>query len=78
MSNNIPVPQYDPEYNATYKVFAFVVDGEVAWVHKVDTRVEHAVAVMSSNPEVVVVPDEIVGDINFGWKYSDGSFSAQL
>ena len=46
MSNNIPVPQYDPEYTATYKVFAFVVDGEVAWVHRVDTRVEQAVAVM--------------------------------
>ena len=59
-----------------YEVFAFVVDGEVAWIHKVDTRVEHAIAVMSSNPEVVVDPVEIVGDINFGWKYSDGSFSA--
>lgn len=74
MSNIEPTPQIDQEYKPEYKVFAFVVDGEVAWIHRVDTRVEHAIAVMSSNPVVVPIPDELVPDINFGWTYNGVSF----
>jgi len=33
-------------------VFAFVVDGEVAWLHGFDYRAEQAIAAMQSNPVV--------------------------
>jgi hypothetical protein len=74
MSNNEPTPPQNPDQTATYKMFAFVVGNDVAWIHRVDTRVEQAIAVMSSNPTVVVVPDEIAANINYGWSYDGSSF----
>jgi len=37
-------------------VFAFIVDGEVAWLHGYDYRAEQAIAALRSNPIVVEVP----------------------
>lgn len=64
-------------------VFAFVVDGEVAWLHGYDYRAEQAVAALRSNPVVIEVPNETVdlmvppetGPNYIGWTYSDGVFS---
>lgn len=63
-------------------LFAFVVDGEVAWVHGWDNRAEQAIAAAQSNPTVVEVSSEDFarmspeGATNFnGWTYSDGVFN---
>jgi hypothetical protein len=74
MSDSQPTPQDNAGYIPEYKVFAFVVGNDVAWIHRVDTRVEQAIAVMSSNPTVVVVPDELIGEIDYRWSYNGESF----
>ena len=64
-------------------VFAFIVDGEVAWLHGYDYRAEQAIAALRSNPVVVEVPNETVdlmvppeiGPNYIGWTYSSGVFS---
>lgn len=64
-------------------VFAFVIDGEVGWLHGFDYRAEQAVAALRSNPIVVEVPQADVermvppeiGPNYIGWTYADGVFS---
>ncbi len=64
-------------------IFAFIVDGEVGWLHGYDYRSEQAVAALRSNPVVVEVSQEDVdrmvtpedGPNYLGWTYSDGVFS---
>jgi hypothetical protein len=64
-------------------VFAFIVDGEVAWLHGYDYRAEQAIAALRSNPIVVEVPqadvdrmvDPLIGPHYIGWTYSDGVYS---
>ena len=63
-------------------VFAFIVDGEVAWMHGFPTTLEAAIAAFNSDPKIVVCPNEVFQDmanggaINYaGWTYSDGVFS---
>ena len=63
-------------------VFAFVVDGEVAWLHGYDYRAEQAIAALRSNPVVVECPQDIVdlmipdGVPNYlGWTYADGVYT---
>jgi hypothetical protein len=73
MSEEIPRPT----------VFAFIVDGEVAWLHGYDYRAEQAIAALRSNPIVVEVPnidvDRMVTPENgpnyIGWTYLDGVYS---
>jgi hypothetical protein len=74
MSNeNMPAPT----------IFAFVVDGEVGWLHGYDYRAEQAIAALRSEPIVVEVPqvdvDRMVDPINgphyAGWTYVNGVFS---
>lgn len=38
--------------------FAFIVDGELGWIHSIDDTIEQWVAVMRSNPTVVELTDE--------------------
>ena len=40
------------------KIFGFVVDGELGWIHSSDQSLEQWVAVMRSNPTVVELTDE--------------------
>lgn len=60
--------------------FAYVVDGEVAHMHGIPRIIERAIAALGSDPKVVHVPHELVGDINFSfsdgkfWKYENGEF----
>lgn len=75
MSDNAPVPQNDTNYTPTYKAFAYIVDGEIGWFQKIDTRVEQAIAVMSSNPTIVPVPDELISDFNYSWSYDGANFN---
>ena len=62
------------------KYFAIVVDGEVAWVHLVDTRLEGMVAALQSDPIVVEIPDELLPDIlptnGTNWIVVNGKFVA--
>ena len=74
MSDNESFQENNSEYVPEYKVFAFVVGNEIGWVTRVDTRVDQALAAMSSNPTVVVIPDELVSEVNYNWSYDGGSF----
>lgn len=73
----------DDTPNPLPTVFAFVVDGEVAWLHGYDYRAEQAISALRSNPIVVEVSqidvDKMVteekGPDYIGWTYSDGVFS---
>ena len=62
------------------KYFAIVVDGEVAWVHLVDTRLEGMVAAFQSDPKIVEIPDGLLPDIlptnGTNWTLVDGKFVA--
>ena len=56
-----------------YKAYAYVLDGEVVWMHRVDADMEMINAVMSSGPTIVTVPDEIKAEITQGWIYNEES-----
>lgn len=57
-----------------HKIFAFVVDGELGWVHMVDETVEQLLAVMRSNPTIVELSDaqysEMVDSGNHLYSYT--------
>ena len=68
------------ENNST--VFAFVVDGEVAYLHGYANNAEQAIAALASDPKVVMVSWEDFQRMmpNFspnydGWTYLDGVFN---
>ena len=55
------------------KWYAFVINGEVVWMQTVSVSLEYLVAVMSSNPEIIEVPEPLMGQVLSGWTY-DGTF----
>jgi hypothetical protein len=60
----------------TTSFFAFVVDGEVAFVHGVDNRVEFMVAAMSSDPKVIKLTKEQAEQVNGGWSFDGQDFNS--
>jgi hypothetical protein len=64
------------EYDATeFDNFAFVVDGEVAVTHSFHRLSMPAhCAALSSEPQVVLIPQELVGQVDGDWVYVDGEF----
>ena len=71
-----------PDLTPKPTVFAFIVDGEVAWLHGYDYRAEQAIAALRSDPVVVECPQNVVdlmipdGVPNYiGWTYNDGVYS---
>lgn len=66
--------EFDP--NKPMRWYTFIVDGEVAWVQTVALELEYLIAVMSSDPKVVEVPDELQGTNMYGWTYENGEFKA--
>jgi hypothetical protein len=55
--------------------FAYVIDGEVAWIHVMPDSFEHFHSVLSSNPLVVKVPSKIGPSIALGWEYDGKNFT---
>lgn len=67
------------EFEATeFDTFAFVIDGEVAVTHSFHrpTMQGHCAA-LASEPQVVLIPQNIVGEVHSGWFYIDGKFVAE-
>jgi hypothetical protein len=58
---------------APVKWYAFVINGEVVWMQTVSVSLEYLVSVMSSNPEIIEVPEPLMGQVLSGWTY-DGTF----
>lgn len=56
--------------------FAFVCDGEVAWILGVNPQSEHTISVMESNPVIVRLNEE--QNVSIGDAYSNGEFSKQV
>ena len=56
------------------KWYAFVIDGEVVWLQTVSVALEYLVAVMSSNPQVVEIPEPQMGEVMNGWSYDGATF----
>lgn len=71
MQQQFSVPQYDPK---TLLGFAFVCDGEVAFIIKMPPEQEHFVAVLQSNPTIVEFKDD---EAALGYKYVEGKFIKQ-
>jgi hypothetical protein len=59
--------------NKPYNAYAYVLDGEVVWMHRVDTGMEMINAIMSSGPTIVSVPDELKASVMQGWTYDKKS-----
>lgn len=49
--------------------YAFVVDGEVAFVLPIQIGIELIHAVMQSDPKVCQIPDELQMDVQQGWTF---------
>jgi hypothetical protein len=64
-----------PDLSKPHNFFAFVIDGEVAWMHMLPEEVEHMTAVYSSDPKIVIVPKELGGIVRMGWKFDGDTFS---
>lgn len=63
------------EEQTEFRKFAFIVDGEVGWVHSMPAFVDRGIACFLSNPVIV----EVTGDMKdlvsaYGWKYDGESF----
>jgi len=77
-SGHKPNIVFDPEENKfkslePIKWYAFVINGEVVWMQTVSVSLEYLVAVMSSSPQIVEVPEPLLGQVLSGWTY-DGTF----
>jgi hypothetical protein len=64
--------EFDP--NAPMRWYAFIVDGEVTWVQTVSLNLDYLNAVMSSDPKIIELPDELKGTNMYGWTYENGEF----
>jgi hypothetical protein len=53
------------------KWYAFVIDGEVAFVQNVDVQLEYLTAVFSSRPQVIEIPEQYAGMVKEGWTYDE-------
>lgn len=56
------------------KAFAVVVDGEVAFTMKHPIKIESIIAALSSNPQIVEVPDDLKDNVEFGWTFDGTNF----
>lgn len=59
--------------NRPYTAYAYVLDGEVVWMHRVDNDMEMINSIMSSNPTIVAVPEELKESVMQGWVYDKKS-----
>jgi hypothetical protein len=50
------------------------VEGEVVWMQTVSPSLEYLVDVMSSDPKIVPMPEEIAGKMIYGWTYDEDGF----
>lgn len=66
------IPETGPA--ETRKTFAYVVDGEIAFISHVHDSIEILIAVLSSDPKVVQVPDELKYDFDYNWTYDQNGF----
>jgi hypothetical protein len=55
--------------------YAFVIDGEVAFVLPIQNGIEMIHAVMQSDPKVCQIPDELQMDVQEGWIFDGVSYS---
>lgn len=62
-------------YSRPHSFFAFVIDGEVVWIHTVPNEIEHLIAVLQSDPKIVEIPSEMTRDVAMGWGYDGNSFT---
>jgi hypothetical protein len=71
---NDPIEMLSRPYNS----YVYVINGEVVWMHRVDTGMEMMNAIMSSNPTIVAVPEELKESVMQGWTYNekDNTFSS--
>jgi hypothetical protein len=67
------IPENGPA--ETRKTFAYVVDGEVGFISHIDNSLEFLVALLSSNPTVVQIPDDLKYDVNYDWTYDGVTFN---
>lgn len=63
-------------YSEPHTWFAFVIDGEVAWINVTPNSYEHYLAVLSSSPQIVPVPSELSSSIGLGWTYDGTNFTS--
>ena len=54
--------------------FAVVVDGEVAFAMRYPQEAENAVAALSSDPQIVLVPEELKTSVVAGWTFDGVDF----
>lgn len=65
----------EPWYNVeTMKSFAVVVDGEVAFAMRYPAEAENVIAALSSEPKIVLVPDELKEQVVNGWTFDGQNF----
>lgn len=66
-----------PDLSKPHNFFAFIIDGEVVWMHMLYEELEQMTAVYGSNPTIVQVPKELGGVVEMGWKFDGENFSAE-
>jgi hypothetical protein len=64
---------YQPPDTTGWPTYAYICDGEVAHIAKVQPGNNYMNAVLSSNPVIIRVPDD--KEIEMGYKYAEGVFS---
>jgi hypothetical protein len=70
-----PINIYPQDNPDNFLWVAFVVDGEVGVKMPFPLQANLLTAVMSSNPQAIVITEEDRLNVTTGWTYSDGVFS---
>jgi hypothetical protein len=56
------------------KTFAVIVEGDVAFTMQYPIEAENAIAALSSNPQIVEVPEVIKNEVKGGWTFDGTNF----
>jgi hypothetical protein len=79
MSNNESVGQMIrmtvADMPEMFTVFAYVIDGEVAYIHPVPNGNSAAIAALQSSPTIVELANDDKTKVRSGWEYNGESFS---
>ena len=67
------IPQ-SPFNQDTVKSFAVVVGGDVAFAMRYPAEAENAIAALSSNPQIVEVPNDLKNQVKSGWTFDGQNF----
>lgn len=58
-----------------FEMFAFVIDGEIVHLHNIHKTADRMLAIYSSEPKIIKVPDALVPIVKIGWTFEENVYT---